>query len=244
MDLLKNTLLNGVVYAVATIGSAVALYSGAHGLEYVCRPLMMVVLSSWFFFNSRRYGDRFTLLIQAGLFFSLIGDVAIMLQGRKDEFNFLIALGAYLLAQMCYLMAFLWNIIDVGGNGGWMLSSTIVLALGLGGVFFVPDLLAHVDDDLYTPVVVYTSVLWIMCSLAAFRYTRTFLRSFWVVLAGTLLFVVSAGLLGMARFVHPVDWAAPTSAVIYGAGQAFIAGGCLLHVLDPETIMRRKALEA
>ena len=28
---------------------------------------MMMVLGSWFFFNSRRVGDRFTLLIQAGL---------------------------------------------------------------------------------------------------------------------------------------------------------------------------------
>ncbi|MCB0812103.1 MAG: lysoplasmalogenase, partial [Flavobacteriales bacterium] len=40
-----------------------------------------------------------TLLVQAGLFFSLIGDVFLMLD-HLDEFNFLIGLSAFLIAHI------------------------------------------------------------------------------------------------------------------------------------------------
>ncbi len=69
MDIRKNNLLNGALYALATVGTIVGEVRDMHALVYVCKPLMMVVLSSWFYFNSRRVGDRFTLLVQVGLFF-------------------------------------------------------------------------------------------------------------------------------------------------------------------------------
>src|SRR5512133_507129 len=109
MDIRKNTLVNGIVYMLALIGTIAGGMLGVQGLVYVCKPLLMVVLGSWFFFNSRRVGDRFTLLVQAGLFFSLIGDIALMFQ-HVDQFNFLIGLAAFLIAQLCYTMAFAHNV--------------------------------------------------------------------------------------------------------------------------------------
>src|SRR6185312_7532301 len=99
MDIKKDPRINGVVYALATIGTIVAASTKEQALGYVCKPLMMLVLSSWFFFSSRRVGDRFTLLVQAGLFFSLVGDVALMFD-HVDEFYFQIGLGAFLMAQL------------------------------------------------------------------------------------------------------------------------------------------------
>ena len=117
MDFKKDTLINGIAYSAVAIGCLVATSTSIHWLEYVCKPSMMLILSSWFFFNSRRYGDRFTLMIQGGLFFSLIGDIALMFQ-HMDEFNFMIGLAAFLLAHLCYSIAFLRNISEVGGTDG------------------------------------------------------------------------------------------------------------------------------
>src|SRR5688500_3399152 len=97
MDIRKNNVVNGIAFLLATIGAIVGGSQNIQLLVYICRPLMLIVLSSWFFFNSRRVGDRFTLLIQVGLFFSLVADIALMFQ-HLDQFNFLIALGAYLIA--------------------------------------------------------------------------------------------------------------------------------------------------
>ncbi len=98
MDLLKNTPINLTVYGFAVLGTIVGGSMDNSTLVLACKPLMMIVLGSWFYFNSRRVGDRFTLLIQAGLFFSLIGDVALIFQ-EQDEFNFLIGLAAFLIAH-------------------------------------------------------------------------------------------------------------------------------------------------
>jgi uncharacterized membrane protein YhhN len=243
MDIKRDTLINGAIYVAATAGAAVGVWKQWYAVEYACKPLMMIVLSLWFFFNSRRYGDRFTLLIQAGLFFSLIGDVALMLE-RVDPFLFVIGLSAFLLAQLCYAIAFILNIIDVGGTEGMLLSTGLTVLLVFYSVFFTMDLMDHVTEDLQAPVIGYSVAIVVMGGAAAFRYTRTFPRSFWMVFIGAVLFVASDSLLAVNRFVKDLAWGHAAVILLYAIAQFMIAAGCLLHVLDPETIRRRQALEA
>ncbi|MBL7985132.1 MAG: lysoplasmalogenase [Flavobacteriales bacterium] len=211
-------------------------------LEYICKPAMLVILSSWFFFNSRRYGDRFTLMIQAGLFFSLIGDIALMFQ-HMDEFYFLIGLGAFLIAQLCYAIAFLRNITEVGGTEGLVVGGGIAVGLALFAVVFSWILLPRLDEGLSIPVLCYVITITCMGMLAAFRYTRTFLRSFWMVMSGALLFIISDSALATNRFLEPFDAAPVIIIVTYAAAQFLIAAGALVHVLDPDSIRRKQALE-
>lgn len=241
MDIRKNTMANGVAYGLATIGAIIGEITDAHMLVYICKPAMMVILSSWFYFNSRRMGDRFTLLIQAGLFFSLVGDIAMMLQ-HLDEFNFLIGLGSFLIAQLCYMMAFAHNIGSVGGPQGVLIS--IVLAVGIiaYGYFFASGLMPKVDESILLPVLLYAIVITLMGVGAAFRFGRTYLRSFLLVFFGAMLFITSDSILAINRFSRPLDHAGWSVMITYAAAQFLIALGCLKHVLDPEEIRRREAL--
>ncbi len=241
MDIKRNTWLNGGAYVLALIGTLVAEAKGIHALEYVCKPALLLILSSWFFFNSRRYGDRFTLMIQLGLFFSLIGDVALMFL-HLDEFNFLIGLGAFLLAHICYTIAFVRNISEVGGTEGWILSSILSLVIALFAILFSWELQPKLDEDMTLPVLSYVAVIAIMGIMACFRYMRTYPRSFWLVLAGALCFIASDSLLAINRFIRPLSWAPMVLMVLYAAAQFLIASGCLLHVLDPDTIRRKQAI--
>ena len=242
MDIKKDLLINGTAYVLATIGTCVATATGSHTLEFVCKPMLMIILSSWFFFNSRRYGDRFTILVQVGLFFSLVGDVAMMFQ-YKDEFNFLIGLGAFLIAQLCFVMAFMRNIIDVGGLEGWLLGGSLSIVVALYAILFSWQLMQHVEEGLSSPVTAYVVAIALMGITAALRHGRTFPRSFWMVFVGALLFIGSDSLLAINRFVKPLAWGPLTVIIVYAAAQFLITAGCLLHVLDPETILRKKALE-
>lgn len=228
-------------YVLVTLGTAMAGMTGHPWLGHVCKPLMMVVLSIWFFLNSRRYGDRFTLLVQAGLFFSLIGDIALMFQD-VDPFNFIIGLGAFLLAHLCYGMSFIINITNTEGEG-WMLSSAIAAVILLCAVYFGLDIVPVLDETLVLPVIAYIGIISFMGISAAFRHTRTFPRSFWLVMCGALLFMLSDTLLALNRFVRPLPWAGVTVISTYAAAQFLIAFGALVHVLDPDTILRRRALE-
>lgn len=243
MDITRDLKLNGVAYVLATIGCVAAMMSGNHTLEYVCKPLMMVILSSWFFFNSRRYGDRFTLLIQVGLFFSLIGDIALMFQ-HLDEFFFLIGLGAFLIAHMCYCIAFIHNITEVGEAEGWILSACITIVIALFAVLFSWELVDKLDEGLTVPVIAYVVVIACMAILAAFRWMRTFPRSFWLVMIGALFFMASDSLLAVNRFIKPFDWSPAVIIITYAIAQFLIAAGALQHVLDPDSIRRKQAMEA
>ncbi|MEO8590152.1 MAG: lysoplasmalogenase [Flavobacteriales bacterium] len=241
MDYRKNNLVNGVVYGLATLGTIIGEMTGRHWLVYICKPAMMVILSSWFFFSSRRVGDRFTLLIQAGLFFSLVGDVALMLQ-HLDEFNFLIGLGAFLIAQLCYTMAFAQNIANVGGPQGVLISTVLAVGVIAYGYFFASDLLPKVDEGIMVPVALYAVVITLMGIGAAYRFGRTFLRSFLLVFFGALLFIASDSILAINRFSHQLGHAEWSVLITYAAAQFLIALGCLRHVLDPGEIRRRAAM--
>ncbi len=241
MDLRKSPWINGALYLAALLGTLVAQLRDWHGLEFVCKPLMLVVLSSWFYFSSRRVGDRFTLLVQAGLFFSLLGDVALMLQ-HLDEFNFLIGLAAFMVAQICYAVAFLQNVLEVGGAEGVWVSLLITVLLLSYGFFFAFDLVPYLDEVLVLPVLAYAIAITLMGVAAGFRFRRTFPRSFWMVFVGALLFIASDSLLARDRFARPVPMGDVLIMVTYAGAQFLIAAGCLVHVLDPEELRRRQAL--
>jgi uncharacterized membrane protein YhhN len=238
----KDTLVNGGLYALAGLGTAYAVAAGSHTLEFICKPLLMIVLSSWFFFNTRKYGDRFTLMIQIGLFFSLIGDIALMFQ-YVDDFFFVIGLGAFLLVQLFYAIAFVRNIGETPGIDGLWLSSAIALSIVLAAIGFGWNLIPRLDDRMVGPVTFYIIAIASMGVLAAFRYMRTYPRSFWLVLFGAALFIVSDMVLATNRFLRPLSWGPPVTIITYALAQFLIAAGCLVHVLAPDTIRRKKALE-
>jgi len=242
MGLLRNNLVNGVIYTLATIGAMIGEARGQHEVVYACKPLMMLVLGSWFFFSSRRYGDRFTLLIQTGLFFSWLGDMALMLD-HLDEYYFLIGLGAFMLAQLCYCIAFAHNVADVGGGQGLLVASLLMaVVLAYGGIFAF-ELLPYLDPDVQVPVGTYAFVITLMGAAAALRFGRTYLPSFVMVFAGAALFIASDSLMATTRFIRPLDHAAWSVLLLYAAGQYLIARGALRHVLDPEEMRRRAALD-
>lgn len=241
MDARKNSVLNIVLYCAAAAGTMIGEASGSHMLVYVCKPLMLIVLSSWFYFSTRRVGDRFTLLIQAGLFFSLVGDVALMFQ-HLDDFNFLVGLGAFLLAQLCYAIAFLQNVVDVGALRTPWLPLLLSALLAAFGYFFAERLLPAVDESIRISVAVYAVAITAMGISAAFRWGRTFARSFIMVLAGALFFITSDSLLAINRFLEPFDAASWSVILTYATAQLLIVLGTVVHVLDPDEIRRRAAL--
>ncbi|MEZ4806601.1 MAG: lysoplasmalogenase [Flavobacteriales bacterium] len=240
MDIRKNTLVNAAAFAAAALGTIIGNVSGSSVLVFICKPLLMIILSSWFYFKSRRVGDRFTLLIQAGLFFSLVGDVALMAQ-EQDEFFFLIGLGSFLIAQLCYAMAFAHNVANTSGPVSFV-PGLIAVGIIAYGFLFAMDLVPRVDEHITLPVSIYAIAICLMGVAAAFRYHRTYPRSFWMVFVGACLFILSDSLLAYDRFIFPLIHAKWSVILTYAAAQYLIITGCLVHVLDPAEIRRKAAL--
>jgi uncharacterized membrane protein YhhN len=139
-------------------------------------------------------------------------------------------------------MAFMHNIVEVGMARGLMISILLTVVILAYGYFFASGLTPSVDEGIGLPVIMYTIAISFMGVGAAWRFGRTYLRSFLFIMIGAAFFILSDSLLATNRFHRTLDHAAWSVMVTYAIAQVLIASGALLHVLDPDEIRRKAAL--
>jgi uncharacterized membrane protein YhhN len=182
--------------------------AGATWLHQATKPLLMPPLVAWFVTVAP--AGRVRTLVIVALGWSWLGDLGLMGSG---EMWFLAGLGAFLLAQLTYVVTF-WR-----WRGGSVLRRPLLLApyvLVLAGLLAVlwGDL-----GDLRGPVVAYAVVIVSMAVLATGAGR--------MVAVGAALFVLSDALIAVGSLTEQVRlprhgfWVMAT----YLAAQALIAGG-------------------
>lgn len=177
------------------------------------KALMAVLLAvaAWW---HRRARERRWLV--AALLFSAGGDFFLAMPWWQP--SFVLGLGSFLVAHLCYLGA----LVPLrGARGSRLVVSAAVVAACLSLlIWFWPRLVA---DGLTVPVVVYMAVLAAMVCAALLARLPTP----WTAL-GAVCFAVSDGMIGIGRFVldsHALDvpiwWVYATSQVLITAGFFF-----------------------
>lgn len=175
-------------------------YSRSETLIFATKPLLLTILSLWFYLQLRPLGGRFPRFILAGLIFSIGGDVLLMLveNGPKDENFFLLGLGSFLLAQLSYLVGFL-NY--PGAKGGLIARSpwrAWPFALFLAGVIAL--LWPGIPGPMRAPVTVYACAI-VGMATAAFNLRPLLERQIFLgLMAGILLFIFSDSLIALNKF--------------------------------------------
>ena len=182
--------------------------TGPDVLHVVTKPLLMPTLLAWFLTSTP--SGRFRTLVAIGLVWSWLGDLGLMPSG---EAWFLAGLGAFLIAQLTYSVAF------------WPYRGNSVLTRP---VFALPYLAVLVGllvvlwghlGDLRLPVTVYAVVI-VGMALLATGVNRT-------VALGAVLFVVSDALIALDSVADLVQLPAHGFWVMltYLAAQVLIAAG-------------------
>jgi alkenylglycerophosphocholine hydrolase len=163
------------------------------------------------------------------LIFSLLGDIALMLNARY----FMLGLASFLFAHLCFLIGF--NQYPLPLTLGTYLMAILVgfsayrvLQTLKPGVMKVPR-----GKRFLTAVVAYGLTL----TLMVFSALVTFFRTDWTVWPATLcacgavLFYVSDSLLGYDRFVVKVKHGQSLVHLTYHLGQIGLVTGAILHFL-------------
>ncbi len=176
------------VSAVLTISAGGAHVAGFR-LGYVFMPLTTILILLLAATATVSGAPRYKWSIVAGLVFSLAGDVFLMLP--RDLF--LAGLSAFLLAHVCYLVAFT-------SDSRLGAKPLPFLFWGAVGVCVVGGLWSRVAPALRLPVAGYATVILSMAAQAASRALA--LRSLPVILAavGATFFVASDTLLAVRKF--------------------------------------------
>ncbi len=203
----------------------IALARGWVQTDYLAKPGTLLALMAWLWLYVQPWAGDLAGYILIALFFSLIGDVLLMLPNEQ----FLGGLGAFLVAHLAYCIALF-------PTGLPLLGPLLGLALIIGILWWAlfwpicAGLLAKNKAGLVTPVLAYTLVINIML-LSAWS---TLLRESWPLVAavvtagGATLFFVSDLLLAWNRFVRPIPSARLYVRILYHLGQIALAAGAAL----------------
>lgn len=193
---------------LALMGAATYLYGLSVHATLLCllvKPMPVLALLGWL--HDAPPGE-YRRWISLGLIFSVIGDVLLAWPG--DLFVF--GLGAFLLAHLAYLKAYL-------NDCRRPALLPLALALGIGAVL-LGILISSGLGPLLVPVLVYGLAISAMLWRALARLgTNVPQRSAWLAATGALAFVFSDSLIGINRFVSPFQAAPYLIIVSYWLGQ-------------------------
>ena len=195
-----------VLATFAAVGDWIAVHRGAKNLEYVCKPLTMVLLM----------GVAATVSVDdpsvrgwflVALTLSMLGDVFLMVPADL----FIAGLAAFLLAHVAYVIG-LWV------DGVEFLAFTIGVALAAVAVVVIGgrvlrSVRAGKHRDMAVPVGAYMAVISVM--LASAIGTQEPLA-----IGGAALFYCSDALIAWERFVRPQPWHRLAIIVTYHLAQA------------------------
>lgn len=161
------------------------------------KPLLLSSLSLYFWFSSGQAAPFFRRALMAGFLFSIAGDTLLIFSDAEPLF-FLLGLGSFLLTHLCYLSAFgSYRAFRQGYlyQRPWLLLPFVLLFIG-NVLFLWPDLSA----EMAFPVTVYAAAI-VSMAVAVFNLVKRIpTGTFYTLIAGVLLFILSDTLIGIRQF--------------------------------------------
>ena len=191
-------------------------------LTIFTKPLLIPALL-WYYIKSEKDPKR---LLVLALIACWAGDCLLMFTERNANF-FLTGLGAFLLGHVLYIFSF--RSLSLPRKKPM---SNLVYSLCIIPVLFAGWLVSSLWDglgDFRIPVLCYAAVIVTMFTNAVFRIHRTAEKSFMIVTAGALLFMVSDSILAYNMFGSPVPFSGLFIMSTYLSAQLLIVKGLLEH---------------
>jgi uncharacterized membrane protein YhhN len=188
---MATTIVLSVLALVAAALYMKAIYRGPKSQVYLFKPLTTALILAIALLAPDPPSSSYKWLVVAGLLFSLVGDVSLMLPGDY----FIAGWGAFLLAHLAFIAAF------VSDNGPYWSLWPLLLGL-VYGVVILRYLWPHLGR-LRAPAAIYMLVIVLMAWQAAGRIALGSGLSGWLAFAGAIFFVASDSILTINRFARP-----------------------------------------
>ncbi len=208
------------VYLVVGGLNVSARFFDLQDLHLYTKPLLMPLLIYYLY----RYADgNITLprmLLAGALLFSWIGDLLLM--GTGDLY-FLGGLGAFLIAHVFYSITFYKSV-----RSKPKFNILYLIPLGVFG-FFILRAVIPGAGDMAVGVIIYSAGILIMAFMASIRGRVTSISSYYLVVIGAYLFVISDSLIALERFHTPLYQGGVFIMTTYISAQLLIVRGVLIH---------------
>lgn len=207
------------------------LIKGFSDMRIYSKPLIITSLIIYFYKITKPVS--WTLLSKAtlgALVFSLLGDFLLLWNHL-----FIYGLGAFFLAQVCYIIAFKVAQRNPNRIAGVNFIRTFFFNLPIYILAALVYYLIHQNlGSLKIPVVIYIIVIVSMLSTARERYKKCNPESFWQVFIGASLFFISDGIIAISKFYKDFPEADIIIMGTYIIAQLLIIMGIRSYLIRPE----------
>ncbi len=187
-------------------------------LNYITKPLLMPMLALFYVFGVPIATVNW--LIVAGLIFGTMGDIFLML----EEKWFIYGMGAFLVNQILYTIAFFLSITNIAAFPIWGL---FLLAPVLLILYFNMPKFMHKLGELKIPVYVYMVVILIMHISALLTLAEFNGLPFIFIYLGSLLYVFSDSFVAIEAFEKETPQAGLIAMATYILCQLYITLGAV-----------------
>jgi uncharacterized membrane protein YhhN len=200
------------------------------GAGLLIKALILPFLMLLFLQNLKLSGNLLNRLMFTGLIFSWAGDVILELS-KVNANMFVAGLLCFLMAHIMYFTVFITTPgkNSVLSNHLWFLLPVIIYGIALV-IYLYGDL-----AGMKVPVIIYAIVILSMLSGAINRKEKVNRRSYWLVLAGAILFVISDTAIAVNRFSLPFESSGIVIMSTYILAQYLIVTGYINQFLKTES---------
>jgi uncharacterized membrane protein YhhN len=189
---------------------------------FILKMLMIPLLVILFLLNLKPAGNRLHMLILAGLLFCWAGDILLEVPGQYADL-FVPGLGCFLLGHVMYLLVFF---LTPGENFLFRKGSFFLVPVVLYGALLVWWLYNGLGN-MRIPVIAYAVVILTMLAGAINRKEKVNSISYFLVLTGAILFVISDSAIAINKFGHHFTGSSIVVMTTYLAAQYLIVTGYL-----------------
>ena len=194
-------MLPKITFIIFFIVAVLELAGVALKLEWLVllsKPLLMPALLMWAIAESSFQRRKLRVSIVVALIFSFLGDTFLLFDA-KDEIYFLLGLGSFLVAQTAYAFTFFKDTRKPLPFSSAYLFAVIILLSAYVGIFFYN--LHSSLGGMAIPVFIYAIAVGSMGMMAALRYKSVSSKSFYLVLLGAALFILSDTFIALDKFL-------------------------------------------
>jgi uncharacterized membrane protein YhhN len=211
-----------VLFAIAATGVFAAILFNVKLLDYIFKPLIMIAVGGHFLVHSLNIGKKLKVFAGMAFLFSWMGDIFLMF----PQF-FIPGLGAFLFAQISYILLFGWSV-KISGVKPYLNGNLLAFSLYFiyGSVLF-SILLNHLDPFLKVAVFIYMVALIGMSVMALNRLNIKPRSGAIMVFTGSLFFIISDTLIAFNKFYVPIPHDRLLVMSTYMAAQFLIMKGFL-----------------
>jgi len=218
----KSSIIIIIFFFLLGVLNIVFFYTGLTFGRYLTLPLMMPLLGLLYLRETQEKNLTRKMMVIAALAFSLGGDMLLLFWWNMLLFGLL----SFLAAHIFYIFIFFTGKCKDMMTFPKIMGSLLVILYGeilYSVLYFSPGLI----QEMRIPVLIYASTFTIGIIAAISRYSKVSMNSFWLLLLGAVLFLISDSIIAVNKFIQPYHWSFLFILSLYFTGQFFIILGLI-----------------